>query len=262
MTRWFFIFVVLTTLPFRARAQETANERFEVGIFEFRAAYQAWDADSFAAAAKLFRQAHAEDRSTVDALYWLGVAEFHRAIQLGTLPSSRANTEQIAFSLDAAVEALQALLKLDDRHAESHALLGTIYGIKIDGNWLRALRYGPRVQKHAKKAMEFGAGNPRVQYLMGTCQFHLAKKPKSQREALETFLEAERLFLREQERPAEPMEPRWGFSSCLTFLGRSYELLEDPRQAAAAYRRAVALHPADRFAQEGLERVTKRSGVR
>ena len=35
------------------------------------------------------------------------------------------------------------------------------------------------------------------------------------------------------ERPAGPLEPRWGYSSCLTFIGRTYELLGERIKAAA-----------------------------
>ena len=149
-------------------------------------------------------------------------------------------------------------MKLDERHAESHALLGTLYGMKIDGNLLRGARFGPRVQKHQKQALEFGADNPRVRYLLGTCQFHTAKKPAAQREALATLLAAEKLFAAEAQRPAGPLEPRWGRSSCLTFIGRTYELLGQRTEAADYFRKALAQHPADHLAKEGLARVTEK----
>ena len=106
--------------------------------------------------------------------------------------------------------------------------------------------------------MEFGAQNPRVRYLLGTCQFHTAKKPAAQREALATLLSAEKLFAAEAQRAAGPLEPRWGRSSCLTFIGRTYELLGQRAEAADYFRKALAEHPADHVAKEGLARVTER----
>jgi tetratricopeptide (TPR) repeat protein len=159
--------------------------------------------------------------------------------------------------MDAALRALEVAVGLDERHAESHALLGTLYGMKIDGNLLRAARFGPRVQKHRKQALALGAENPRVRYLLGTCQFHTAKKTAAQREALASFLAAEKLFVAEARRPAGPLEPRWGRSSCLTFIGRTYELLGQRAEAAGYFRQALAEHPADFLAQEGLARITE-----
>jgi TolA-binding protein len=102
-----------------------------------------------------------------------------------------------------------------------------------------------------------GAKNPRAQYLLGTCQFHMAKKPAKLREALATFLEAEKLYEAEAKAPAGPLEPRWGYDTCLTFIGRTYEQLGEGAKAADYYRKALARHPADHLAKEGLLRITK-----
>src|SRR5512144_232903 len=93
---------------------------------------------------------------------------------------------------------------------------------------------------------------------LGICQFHTAKKPSSQREALATLLAAEKLFAAEAQRPAGPLAPRWGRSSCLTFIGRTYELLGQQSEAAAYFRKALAEHPADHEARDGLARVAER----
>jgi tetratricopeptide (TPR) repeat protein len=160
--------------------------------------------------------------------------------------------------MDFALAALNTAVQLDARDAESHALLGTLYGMKIDGNWVRGARFGPRVQTHCNQAMQFGADNPRVRYLLGTCQFHTAKKPAAQREALASFLAAEKLFAAEAKRASGPLEPRWGYCTCLTFIGRTHELLGQRKAAADYFRQALALHPADHVAKEGLARVAER----
>ena len=254
MSRWLSISILFTALL--ARADDRADELTGAGIAEFTAAYQAWDGQRFAAAAELFRQATTNVPSSSTNFYWLGAAQFHRMLQLRSLPASSANTLAATAAMDAALAALSSAVKLEERHAESHALLGTLYGMKIDGNLVRGLRFGPRVQKHGNQAMEFGADNPRVRYLLGTCQFHTATKPAAQREALASFLTADKLFAAEAQRASSPLAPRWGRSSCLTFIGRTYELLGQPTEAADYFRRALAQHPADHVAQEGLARVT------
>jgi tetratricopeptide (TPR) repeat protein len=254
MNRWLVFPVLCAALL--ARADPLADKLTVAGIAEFTAAYQAWDGQRFAAAAELFRQASTNAPGSSTYCYWLGAAQFHRMLQLHSLPTSRANTLAADASMDDALAALNTAVKLDARHAESHALLGTIYGLKINGNVLRAARFGPRVAKHRSKAMEFGAENPRVRYLLGTCQFHTAKKPAARREALATLLAAEKLFTAEAQRAAEPLEPRWGHASCLTFIGRTYELLGQRSEAADHFRKALARQPSDHLAKEGLARVT------
>jgi tetratricopeptide (TPR) repeat protein len=240
-----------------ARADQKSDSLTRAGVKEFAAAYEKWDAAGFANAANLFQQACASGAASVTNYYWLGVAHFHRLLQLRSLPTSRTDTATATAAMDAALRALEVAVELDARHAESHALLGTLCGMKIDGNLLRAARFGPRVQKHRNRAMALGAENPRVRYLLGTCQFHTAKKPAAQREALASFLAAEKLFVAEARQPAGPLDPRWGHTSCLTFIGRTYELLGQRAEAADYFRRALARHPADFLAKEGLVRVTE-----
>ena len=63
--------------------------------------------------------------------------------------------------------------------------------------------------------------------------------------------------VRVKRRQQGPLEPRWGRSTCLTFTGRTYELLGEPTRAADYFRRALAQHPADHEAKAGLARVTE-----
>lgn len=253
MTRWLSIFILFTTLS--AQAAGSADKWTSEGVAEFTAAYQAWDGPRFGAAAELFRQACTNEPGNCTPFYWLGTAWFHRMLQLHNAPSNPANTSAAEAAMDAAVDALKAAVKLCESHAESHALLGTLYGMKINGSMLRAARFGPRVAKHRGKALESGANNPRVQYLLGMCQFHTAKKPPEWRETLATLLVAEKLFADEAKVSGGPLDPRWGRSSCLTFIGRTYELLGQRREATDYFRKALVHHPADHLAKEGLARV-------
>jgi tetratricopeptide (TPR) repeat protein len=239
------------------RAEERADTLAATGIAEFNAAYQAWDGNRFGAAAELFRQASTNAPGSCTNFYWLGVAQFHRMLQLRGLPASRTHSLAADSAMDAALAALNGAVKLDERHAESHALLGTLYGMKINGKLLRGARFGPRFEKHRKAAMESGADNPRVWYLLATCQFHTANKPPAWREVLTSFLAAEKLFTAEAERPAGPLDPRWGFASCLTFIGRIYGLFGQRTEAADYFRKALAIYPQDHVAQAALKRVAE-----
>jgi tetratricopeptide (TPR) repeat protein len=250
--------LVLAAVPLQE--DETADRLAAAGVAEFTAAYQAWDGERFRAAADLFQQACARAPGSHASYYWLGVAQFHRMLQLRNAPGPRTNDAAADAAMEAAVAALDTAVKLDPRHAESHALLGTLYGMRIGGNLVRAVRFGPAVQKNRNQALELGKDNPRVQYLLGMGLFHTAKGAEGQRQALATLLLAEKLFVAEAQRPAGgPLEPRWGQSSCRTFIGRTYELLGQRREAVDYYGKALAEHPADRIAREGLARVAEKN---
>ena len=254
MNRWTVILSLFTLLP--AAAEPAAVKPVTAGIAEFTAACQAWDGARFAAAAELLRQASTNASASATNFYWLGVAEFHRMLYLQNQPSPAPHSATASVAMEAALAALSRAVKLDPRHAESHALLGTLYGMKIGGNLARAAWFGPRVEKHRKAALAYGATNPRVNYLLGTCQFHTAKKPAAWREALATLLRAEKLFEVEAQTVPGPLDPRWGHASCLTFIGRTYEQLGQRTEAADYFRKALARQPSDHLAKEGLAHVT------
>ncbi|MCX6880505.1 MAG: hypothetical protein NTW21_42875 [Verrucomicrobia bacterium] len=233
------------------RANPAADKLTAAGIAEFSAAYQAWDGERFGNAAELFRQAEVNTPTSATNPYWRGVALFHRMLQLKSTPDPKAADA----AMDAAVTSLETAVKLNSENAECHALLGTLYGMKINGSMLRAIRYGPRVQHHQEQALKYRPANPRVRYLLGTGQFHTAKDAAARREALNTLLAAERLFNAEATQPVKEFEPRWGSSSCLTFIARSYESLGQKTEAAAYYRKTLIAHPGDHVAKEGLTRL-------
>lgn len=246
--------VMLMAAILLAKAEPPAGSHMAAGEAEFAAAYRAWDASRFAAAAELFRQA-GSNAPAATSLHWLGVAEFHRMLQLR---DSLTNAAEADAALESALEALNAAVKLDGADAENHALLGTLYGMKIGGSLVRALRFGPRVAKHQEAALKAGPANPRVQYLLGMCQFHTAKNPAAMRQALATLSKAEQLFAAEAAGASPPPGPRWGQDSCLTFAGLAQESLGRLPEAAESFRKALALRPADHIALAGLARVSEK----
>lgn len=247
--------LVISNQPLRVAA--ATNNFLLAGVREFAAAYAAWDDTRFAKAAELFRHSFNNADVTITNHYWLGVAQFHWLLQLQHAPGAATNQVAIARVLDAAVETFSKAVKLDPKHAESHALLGTLYGMKINDSFVRAAWFGPRVAKHRDLALTLGPKNARVRYLLGMCLFHTSNKAKDWRETLAALRVAEKLFETEAKRANSPLDPRWGYSSCLTFIGRTYEKLGERTNAAAYYRKALSEHPADHIAKAGLGRVTE-----
>lgn len=237
-----------------ARADDAVGPLAHAGITSFNAAFRAWDGDHFAKAAHQFRQATNKNPKSAALHYWQGVALFHRMLQIQNQPKPNEHAADAA--MDDAIHALETAVTLDPKHAESHALLGTLYGMKIHGGILRAIRFGPRLQNHQKHALQSGGDNPRVRYLLGTGRFHTAKNHAAYREALHTLLAAEKLFIAEAKRPPNPLDPRWGLSSCRTFIGLAYLKLGERAHAAAYFRKSLAEHPNDHIAARELAKIT------
>lgn len=246
------VFLALATT---ALADRKADPLIENGIREFSTAFRKWDGEGFSKAAETFRQASASDPGSAAAFYWRGTALFHRMLRANHPPDGKPDAKTVEAAAAGAERAFESALAIDPEHAEAHALLGTLYGMKIKGGLVASIRYGPRVHEHQKKALASGATNPRVRYLLGAGQFHTAKDQDGYREALNTLLAAEKLFTHESKRPAGPLAPRWGHSSCLTFIAKVYEAMGKTAEAASYYRKALALHPADHAAAEGASRL-------
>jgi len=237
-----------------ARADANSDQTTVTGLKEFTAAYQAWDAAGFKAASKLFDQACRQAPQSGTNFYWLGVADFYRLLHLLGTDQTHTHRPEAAKTIKSTIGALTQAVKLNERDAESHALLGTVCGMSIAMSPPRALWLGPRVMKHQKQALQYGPANPRVQYLLGMSHYHASAFGGGKKEALTCLLKAEKLYATEAEKAGGPLEPRWGRSSCLAFIGKTYDALGKPTEAEKYFRRALELNPPDRLAREELKK--------
>ena len=151
-----FLAICLLLAAACAHAGSEANSLTARGISAFTNAYRVWDGAQFNNAVKLFQKACEQPSATATNFYWLGAGEFHCALQLLGVPGSATNKAAVSEALESGVAALTRAVQLNAGDAESHALLGTIYGMQIGDNWLRAVWLGPRVQKEIRLALATG----------------------------------------------------------------------------------------------------------
>jgi tetratricopeptide (TPR) repeat protein len=248
------LFIALLASIMAAHGNPVSDGHIREGIGDFNTAYRAWDAGGFTKAEEKFLAATKADPHSSRAFYWLGTARFHLMLQLRNQQPPKTDAADAA--MENAIGSLETALELSPDDAECHALLGTLYGMKIQGGLLRAIRYGPGVQSHRKQALQKGVENPRVRYLLGTCLFHTTDDAEGYREALQEFLTAEKLFVAESQREAGPLAPRWGLGTCRTFIGRTLVKLGENNRAADYFRKALAEQPNDHIARAELEKLT------
>ena len=224
------------------------------GVAEFTTAYQAWDGTGFVKAAAFFAQAP----DTATNQYWRGTAEFHRLLFLVGEPATKTNRLALATALESTLLALQGAIQHDPARGESHALLSTVYGLSIGANPARGLWLGKRVMDEEKLARQLNPDNPRVLYLAGMNRFYGPALLGGMREGLRLLLTAEKLFEAEAATPGGPGEPRWGRSTCLVYIGKTYAALGKPVEAERYFRKALGVSPQDKLVRIELEKNPKK----
>jgi tetratricopeptide (TPR) repeat protein len=185
------------------------------------------------------------------------VATFHRILFLLGEPADKLDRKAAGQALDEALGALQRALKLDSTNGESHALLSTTYGLSIALNPARAAWLGPRVLDQEKQARKLSPNNPRVLYLAGMNRYYGPTLMGGKDDGLKLLLSAEQRFAAEAGNPHAPTEPRWGQSTCLVYIGRTYEALGKPADAEKYFRKALEVNPQDKLAKTELEKQKK-----
>jgi len=239
-------------LPALMAPAEDVEGLLAEGVEHFEEASAVWDLDGFREAAALFEKACDEDAASYWAHYWLGTARFHILLHRAedrrqplTKTERRQLVEEVRMPLERAVA-------LNDGDCEAHAMLSTLAGMEIAAKPLSAVWLGPQVMKHKARALENGRTNPRTYYLLGMSYYHGPGILGGAGKALEFLLQAEELFDQESRKQRGPLEPRWGYNHCLTFIARVCRDEADFERAETYFRKALALNPNDRTAREGL----------
>ena len=247
---------ILLLLPFGTMAQEPKNSNTLIlkGIEKLNQSYDQWDKEGFEEALRVFQES-AETAPDKDlAIYWKGVALFYLAIyHLFGRDQDRDQTLGEA-RVDEGIRTLKRAVALNDTYSESYALLGVLQGIKIKMHILSAISLGPQVKANRNRALELNAENPRVHYLTGVSLWFSPEIFGGGTErALQHFMQAEVLFEKEAEREQDPFQPRWGYSTCLSFMGDLYSERKDYQKAKHYYLKALEVNPKDSLAKRGLE---------
>ena len=159
--------------------------------------------------------------------------------RLFTIPDSVPADDRAAL-LDDAVDLLTRDLEADDRNAESHALLASVYGMQIDSAW-KGMTLGRRASRASARALELAPGNPRVLLQDGVGKLHTPGMFGGGADRAEAML-LRALAAFRTEPPDRPW-PRWGRLDTYAWLGQIGVEREDLTAARRYYEQALDLEP-------------------
>lgn len=185
--------------------------------------------------------------------YWAGVAGFNAVLCAREDSGSEVAGVDVADLMDRAGDSLNEALKIRSDHAECHAMLAVLDGVRISDKPWTALFRGPSLMRHRAVASDAEPRSPRTAYLLGTSQLKRAKDDPGIREAIVALEQAVDLFGHERDRSLQPWEPDWGYDHTLLFLGEAHQALNEWTEAATWYERALGINPHLERARHGLE---------
>ena len=145
---------------------------------------------------------------------------------------SKRDKKQALSMIDRAIEAALHSAQLDDKSADTHALLADLYGRRISYGAAMFLgpKYGPKVKDEVAKAMALDDKNPRVWASDGR-----------------KFLMAPKMFGGDPAKAIESLRKSLGLdvnqAETWAWLARAYKKQGDKTQANEAIQKALQLEP-------------------
>ena len=143
--------------------------------------------------------------------------------------------------LSEATRKLKEITESSDRFAEAHALLGSVYGMRIGRSPWTGMVLGPRSSAAIERAVALEPDNPRILLQQALGAFHTPRMFGGSKEKAEALLRRSiAAFERETEDTAWP---NWGRADAHIWLGQVLQDKGDLDGAREAYQRALAVAP-------------------
>jgi len=171
------------------------------------------------------------------AYYFVGLSDY----RLANYCRSKSRDDDYERYVNDGIDQLKKSLELKKNVADTHALLGSLYGLKITG-MASSFIYGPKSAGCLEKAIELDSTNPRVYLISGISNKY---KPDmfggGPEKAVRDFLKSITCY--QTFHPELPIYPDWGHEEAHAWLGMVY--LEEGNCPAAEreFKAALAINP-------------------
>jgi len=175
-----------------------------------------------------------DDANNARCYYDLGRTDSY----LAQAKERRSDKKAAQRAIDSAIENARRSIDLDDGSANAHALLADLYGRKIGyGGMLAGMRYGPKAEGEANRALQLDANNACAYVVLGRRHLYAPKVFGGDVDkAIESF------------RKATALDP--GFDEGFVWLAIAYGRKADSSAARAALDDALRLNGRNVVAQE------------
>ncbi len=142
--------------------------------------------------------------------------------------------------LDETISLVKRILEAEPKHAQAHALLGGLYGLKIGMKPARGIYLGPKSSKHIEIATTQNPEHPAGWVEKGNAKYHTPfLLGGNMSEAIKCFTKAIQLF------NANPVFKKynWLYLHALAWLGQAYEKESNYYEAQVIYQKILSHEP-------------------
>jgi tetratricopeptide (TPR) repeat protein len=171
LTRWA-IAVAIAATPAMAGAQENAPAFLRDAERQLEDGRSTLDEATLAAARRSFESCVRDDDKNSRCYYDLGRTDRY----LVDANDRRHDGKAAQRAIDSGIDNTRRSIALNDGFADAHALLADLYGIKIGhGGMLTGMRYGPKAEAEANRALQLDPDNARARLVFGRRQLYAPK---------------------------------------------------------------------------------------
>lgn len=231
-------FLVLLLVPSLLQAQMESDSLILKGKEMLRQSFNNWSETDFLKSRAYFERlltiSPEQDLWLIH--YYIGFADW----RLSTFYIHQNKDKALQF-IDEGIKHLQGSIDLNDKFADAHALLGSIYGNKIGLKPILGITLGPKSGIEIGKAMSLDNSNPRNYLIAGISAFYTPKifgggKDK----ARDNFEKAIACF--DTFNAAGPEMPDWGHEEAFAWLGLVHADQGEFAEAEKNYLKALKLN--------------------
>ncbi len=184
---------------------------------------------------------HPEDAT---AQYELALGEY------GLIGSRLAEEEsEILEEVKALQDRVGDMLKKRPEWSEAQALMGGLYGMRVNLSPAATMLYGPKSVKYIDKAIETDDQCPAAWIEKGNAKYHAPYIfGGSVEKSIECYQKAIANF---EARPAT-LKNSWMYLYAIAWLGIAYDTNDQPEKARTAFQKALRIEPQFRWVQQEL----------
>lgn len=165
------------------------------------------------------------------------------------LIGSRLEEEGILEEVKALQDRVEGLLEKRPEWPEALALMGGLYGMRVNLSPAATMFYGPKSVKYIDKAIAANAQCPRAWIEKGNAKYHA---PFIFGGSIEKSIKCYQKAISGYEAQSASLKNSWMYLYAIAWLGIAYDTNDQPEKARAAFQKALRIEPQFKWVQQEL----------